>query len=482
MKELKIKNGISYDINGWKYISVKGNPKERGFAHGYFAAKKFKEIQKMINYIVFEDTGKKWDFFVDSAKTVLKPTIVEHFHEFYEEMEGIAEGCVAGGTNTNVDEIIAWNNYITLLDCWYPNSTGKAPGGEGGGITKGSSDRCSAFIANGDYTEDGKIVIAHNSFCNFIDGQYYDVILDLNPTKGNRIIMQTAACCIWSGTDVFITSKGIMGTETTIGGFLPYENNYTIACRIRQAMQYGNNLDDYVDILLKGNSGDYANSWLFGDINTNEIMVLELGLKYHDVKRTKNGYFYGCNVAFDPQIRNLECADTGYCDVRRHQGSRQVRIPDLMEEYKGKINIEVAKKIISDHYDVYLKKENPCARTVCSHYELDAREYMSDPSRPKPFQPRGAIDGACMDANSAKKMSFYMKYGSSCDIPFVVKDFCEQHKQWGHLAPYLRDRPVQSWTLFTTTDKYNNYKKFIKSIKNKFKESKNTKTRKIQKK
>jgi len=454
---VNIKNGISYELNGWRYISVKGNPKERGFAHGYFAAKDFKEVQRMLNFYIYEDFGKPWSFFIEAGKTELKPTIVEHFHEFYEEMEGIVEGCRAGGTETTIDEIIAWNNNITLLDCWYPNSLGanenRKMGAEGGG---GAKDRCSAFVANGDYTENGKIVIAHNSFVQYMDGQFYNVILDISPTSGNRIIMQTAPCCIWSGTDVFVTSKGIMGTETTIGGFNAYENKYTIACRIRQAMQYGNTLDDYVKIMLDGNSGDYANAWLFGDINTNEIMRFEIGLKYHDVKRTKNGYFYGCNFAFSPEIRNLECANTGYCDIRRHQGARQVRIPDLIEEYKGKINVENAKLIIADHYDVYLNKINPCSRTICAHYDLDAREYMSDPSRPKPFQARGVVDGAVMDTDSAKKMGFYMRWGNSCGIPFNAKEYCDLNRQWSHLEPYLRDRPTQPWTFFTITNNYNN--------------------------
>lgn len=461
---VNIKNGTSYEMNGWKYISVKGTPRERGFAHGFFAAKDFKDIQKMMNFIVYEDTGRQWSYFIEASKKVFKPTIMEHFHEFYEEMEGIAEGCRAGGTETSIDEIIAWNNNITLLDCWYPSSQATS-GGPKLGSEGGAKDRCSAFIANGDYTSDGKIVVAHNSFVQYIDGQYYNVILDIKPVKGHRIIMQTAPCCIWSGTDMFITSKGIMGTETTIGGFNSYENNYTIACRIRKAMQYGDTLDDYVKILLEGNSGDYANAWLFADIDKNEIMRFELGLKYHDIKRTKNGYFYGCNFPFSPEIRNLECSDTGYCDVRRHSGSRQVRIPDLMEENKGKINIEVAKKIISDHYDVYLHKENPCSRTICSHYDLDAREYMSDPSRPKPFQARGVVDGAVMDSESAKKMGFYMRWGNSCGIPFKVKEYCNEHRQWSYLEPYLKDRPTQPWTYFAITDDYKKNAKKTRSLK-----------------
>ena len=72
-----------------------------------------------------------------------------------------------------------------------------------------------------------------------------NIVLDLNPSEGHRFIMQTSPCWIWSGTDFFVTAKGIIGTETTIGGFISYENNIPISCRIRNAMQYGNNLDDY---------------------------------------------------------------------------------------------------------------------------------------------------------------------------------------------------------------------------------------------
>ena len=125
-----------------------------------------------------------------------------------------------------------------------------------------------------------------------------------------------------------------------------------------------------------------------------------------------------------------------------------MRLDDLVQEYKGKINIEIAKRIISDHYDVYLKKENPCSRTVCSHYDLDPREYMSDPSRPKPFAPRGALDGIVCDSDLANKMSFVARFGNSCGMPFSAADFCNKNRQWKYLEPYLKDRPTEPWTEF----------------------------------
>jgi hypothetical protein len=450
---MKNKNGFMIQKNGWKYISIFGKPKERGYAYGFLCADDFKEIQKMLQFFIFESYGRSWEYFIDKINYDFKKMTKKDFPEFYEEMLGIAEGCNANGCKTSIDEIIAWNFYMSI-PYWYPhfietnsNDDTKQTGVLIGPREGGSKDRCSAFIAVGkDWTEDGNIVVAHNSFCDYIEGQYSNIVLDLKPSKGHRIIMQTSPCWIWSGTDFFVTSKGIIGTETTIGGFLPYEKKYPIGYRIRKAMQYGNSLDDYVKILLDKNSGDYANSWLFGDINTNEILRIELGLNYHNVERTKNGYFIGFNAPYSPEIRNLECANTGFYDVRRHQGARYVRLNDLMDEYKGKINIEIAKKIIADHYDVYLQKENKCSRTVCSHYDLDPREYMSAPGRPVPFAPHGAVDGFVCDSKMARNMTICGRFGNSCGTPFITKEFIKKHRQYEMFEPYLKDRPSQEWT------------------------------------
>uniref|UniRef100_A0A6C0H5B5 Uncharacterized protein n=1 Tax=viral metagenome TaxID=1070528 RepID=A0A6C0H5B5_9ZZZZ len=448
------KKSTRIDKNGWIYINIFGSPYERGLQYGKHIKKELNEILTMLDNVLYQDTGYKWNYFVELSEKHLHRIIFENFSEFYKEMEGISKG-----SGITLENIIAWNNYITLVEYLYPSLSGsKERKAEGGG------ERCSAFMACGEYTKDGKIVMAHNNFSNFVDGQYANVVVSINPEKGNKILMQGFPGWIWSGTDFFLTSAGIIGTETTIGGFFPYVQKYPISCRIRQAMQYGNNLDDYCDILLKENSGDYANSWLFGDIKSNEIMLLELGLEYHYIEKKKSGYFIGYNATIDPRIRNLECVDTGFNDTRRHQGARKVRLTQLMEENKGKIDINVAKMIISDHYDVYLKKINPCSRTVCSHYDLDGREYMSDPSRPKPYQPRGALDGNICTSDMAKNMSFLLRYGNSCGMKFDKKTFIENNPQWDYLAPFLKTRVSNEWTLFSFNEKKN--KKTFKNIIN----------------
>ena len=122
-----------------------------------------------------------------------------------------------------------------------------------------------------------------------------------------------------------------------------------------------------------------------------------------------------------------------------------------MEKYKGKIDVEIAKTILADHYDVYLEKgNNPCSRTVDGHYDLDNRAFMSDPSRPKPYAPHGTLDGKTTDSNMARNMSLWARWGNSSGMDFNAGKFLDKHIQYSDLEGYLRDRPSQPWTLFKT--------------------------------
>jgi hypothetical protein len=466
---MKVKNGIRYEKNGWIYVSIKGNAKERGYAHGYLVAKEIKEAFRMLDFSFYEGYGYKREMFSEITYELFGPQIKANYPELYEEMEGITAGAKAGGfKEITLEDIIMWNCQ-TSIDSFYSHlptliknndklaskygelfKEGSVSSGHGeGGALKVGGDKCTAFIVVGSYTKDGKIVCGHNSFDNFISGQNFNIILDVNPTKGNRFLMQCAAGYISSQTDYYVTSTGLIITETTIGGFNKFVLKDPICCRIRQAVQYSNTLDDVTKHLTYNNSGDYANSWLVGDTKTNTIMRIELGLEYVNVEKKKDGYFIGFNAPYDPRIRNLECANTGFDDIRRHQGARRVRLEQLMEEHKGKINVQIGQEIMADHYDIYLNKINPSSRTCCSHYELDDRAFMSDPSRPKPYQPRGAVDGIVCDTTLAKKIAFSARWGTSCGIPFNKTEFCKQNIIWKDQEPYLHDRPQQPWTEFT---------------------------------
>lgn len=484
---MKVKHGFKYKKDGWTYIHIEGKPYQRGIAHGKLLKNEIKDAIKTMEWRLYDSHGFKIDFFVDLSNYIFKKKIEEHFHEFFEELKGIAKGA-----DVNLDKLVLWNNLFSLeyalpkikeylndipsLKEKYGKLFNELPvttNLEGG--YNGARDKCSSFLAVGDYTHDGQICCGHNTFDDFIDGQWFSVIIDIKPKNGNRILFQSAPGLIYSQTDFFINDKGFIGTETTIGGFINYTNKDPIMCRIRNAMQYANTLDDYVDMLKKENSGDYANSWLIGDTKNNEIMRIELGLEFVNVERKKNGYFIGFNAPYDASIRNIECVNTGFDDIRRHQGARKVRLEQLIEQYKGKLNIEIGKRILADHYDVYLNKTNPCSRTCCSHYDLDDRAYMSQSDRPLPYQPRGCVDGCVADTESCKKLTFYARWGSSCGMPFNVKQFMKQNIQWKRFEPYLFDRPHQPWGIFKCLNTLPHANKTI-SKKNK---RENNKTKKI---
>jgi hypothetical protein len=326
----------------------------------------------------------------------------------------------------------------------------------------------------GDHTKDGKIVCAHNSFSNFIDTQFSNIIMYVYPNKGNAFVMQTSPGWIWSGTDFYVSSNGFICTETTIGGFTNFKLRDPICCRIRKAVQYSKTLDDYAKILIERNGGDYANSWLVGDINSNTIMRVELGYKFVNIEKKTNGYFIGYNSAEDPRIRNMETDDTDYYNVKTSSAARRVRLTELMEKYKGEININVGQKILADHYDVYLKKINPSNRTCCSHYDLDESKYIDY----VPFYPGGALDGIVTDSNMAKNMGLVGRWGNSCGIAFDAKKFIERNPQWIDYKPYLLDRPSQKWTEFMMRNKKMQSKKERNGVSNKPSVSSKTRKRK----
>lgn len=459
------------DKNGWVFVHVEGNPRIRGYAYGRLMAKEIVAAVEEAKRLIGLQTGLPWNFFKKNELSILhqwkKQLKKDIYKEFYIELRGIADGVCACMPDCEItrDDLILWNGYEELTNYWFPAAASKIYAQLEGirgkrsktinkeFVCKGADDHCSAFIANGDYTADGRIVIAHNSFIPYENGNFMNVIADIAPDTGNRFMMQTEPGYLHSMSDFYETQtengSGLVITETTIGGFNAYDSKGAPEfVRIRYAVQYAQTLDEFVAFFWENNNGGYANTWLVGDLATNEIMRFEAGLKFYKVDKTKNGYFAGFNVPLDERIRNLECANSGFADIRRHQGARQVRIPQLMETHKGEIDNETAQKILADHFDVYLNRENPCSRTVCAHYELDNRAYMSQPGRPLPFQPRGAVDGITAAAADAEELRMWCRWGSSCGMPFDANEFLKSHPQFEHLRPFLKDRPSFPWTLF----------------------------------
>lgn len=123
-----------------------------------------------------------------------------------------------------------------------------------------------------------------------------NVIVDMVSDDGYPFIMQSEPGYIHSMSDFYETrtgdGKGLMITETTIGGFNTYNpTKVPEFLRIRYAVQYANSFDSFVEKFWKDNNGGYANTWLVGDLEMNEIMHFETGLKFYEVDKAADGYF-----------------------------------------------------------------------------------------------------------------------------------------------------------------------------------------------
>jgi hypothetical protein len=445
-----ISNASRINTNGWVHLKIRGAPFERGFQHGYLIAAEYAEALRVYTALTFQTLGMEYSFFVAEAAKYHRPIIERAAPDLLEEMRGIASGLSKAGVPATLDEIIGWNAYEEMTGYWWPTvaqSFASAP------VSAGTlaKSHCSAFIATGAATVDGGIVLGHQSFTEFWNGQFMNVILDVEPDEGYRMVMQTSPGWIASMTDFWVTGAGLVVAETTIVGFAGYDTQKIPEyIRARKACQRAAGIDEWIALLEAGNNGGYANMWLVGDIGTGEIAKYEQGLKYQNIAKKRDGWYFGDNVPDDPRIRNLECTDTGYSDVRQQTGARRTRWPQLLGQYEGAIDLTTGQAMLGDTFDVYLMRINPSSRTICAHYDTDPMEYASDPNAVwnVPYFPGGSVDGKVTTSAMARDMSLGAIFGRADGAPFDADAFLRIHPQWNWQQGYLKSRPGQPWTVF----------------------------------
>ena len=218
------------DTNGWVYLHIEGTPTERGFQHGYLLVKEIAEAVKTTREEWRHNSGMDWSWLLAKSRRIITPKVDA---EDLAEIKGIAEGARANGFDTTPDEIIAYNAIIELAGYWWPGEKKKWDYNS----PNRPKEACSSFIAVGSATEGGDVVLGHNTMSGYLDTAF-NVIADIAPAKGHRILMQTQPGWVHSGTDFFITDAGLVGSETTIGGFHGFkEKAVPEFVRMRRATQ-----------------------------------------------------------------------------------------------------------------------------------------------------------------------------------------------------------------------------------------------------
>ena len=433
--------------NGWISVHLEGSPEALGFQHGYLLASEIIDLCEAIKMYYTKATAKSWDFYRERSTSLFWQQIPS---EYQKELDGIVSGANSKLGKGKIDrkDIIAMNSILEMTGYYVPWLKSK----QNPKVSKPTpAGHCSAIAATGSWTKDGRIVMAHNNWTCYVVGERWNIIMDIVPEKGNRIIMDAPPGFIHSGDDFNINSAGLIVTETTITQFHGFDTSGVAEfVRARRAIQYASTIDEWASIMKEKSNGGYANDWLIGDNKTGEIARLELGLKNQILEKTKDGCLIGSNF---PSNEKLIREETSF-DVTLPNSSpnaRKTRWEELMKEYKGKIDVNAAMKFMGDHSDVISKKNKASGLTLCGHFDDDATAawYWDQ----QPYDASGAVQGKATDGTLAGAMKLWARMGHPCGESFVASDFLARHPEFSYQKGLLHDMPSQPWTLFGKMDR-----------------------------
>jgi len=431
--------------SGWIQVHLEGTPSQIGFQHGYLLASEIKDDYLAISTELTHEEKKDWAFFRKLSEDMFWPHVEQ---EYRDELTGMAEGLKARDVKLDVWDLVTLNAWLELpyYDKWRDRQTAPRITGAGGDGPRGPGDHCSAFVATGSYTKDGRFVIGHNNWTSYSSGERWNIVFDIVPASGHRILMDGAAGLIHSGDDFGMNAAGIVITETTISNFTGFDpNGVPEFVRARKAMQYAESIDDFARIMEAGNNGGYANNWLVADRKNNEIASLELGLKNMVLQRTTDGFFVGSNFPANPKLIKEE-TDFDPNDKSKSENARHIRWLQLMDQNKGRIDVAAGQRFLADHYDTFEGKVDPSERSLDGHIEISPRGMGSWQA---PYAPAGAVQNKITDAAGAEKMSMMAALGHACGINYKSQEHLAKHPEFAWMKDILRDMPARGWARFT---------------------------------
>jgi hypothetical protein len=346
-----------YPQDGWLVVHIEGQPYERGWQHGQLLAQQIAEyVSVMAEVRSHRDPQTAWK---DTRRLVDALFLRRYAAEDLEEMRGIADGAAAAGARHG-------DRRIDLLDIAVINAGGElaflddslraTPRGletrrferpQYSVPRPRPSEHCSAFVATGPATADGRPVLGHITMSSLNEVRHFNVWLDIQPAAGHRLVFQTSPGGIQSGLDYYLNSAGLVIAETTITQTHFDPQGQALASRIRQAVQYASSIDRAVELLADRSNGLYTNQWLLADMHTNEIAMFELGTRKSRLWRSSReewlggtrGFYWGCNTP-----RSAEVLQETIPDLRGKPGNLVVhpRTRDeawvrLFDRHRGKI-------------------------------------------------------------------------------------------------------------------------------------------------
>lgn len=288
--------GFRYEMGGWTFLHIEGAPYARGRQHGELMADEI--VRYMTKLGVQKNAADPVRGWADQRQTADALFFRKYDVEFLEEMKGIADGAVKVGAkfkgrDLDLLDIVTLNSAVDMSSLQdglthAPNPlTGRTfMTGDDEMEKGGKGDHCSSFVATKGATKSGRFLFTQMFMWNGYTGTEWNVMLDIVPEKGHRLVMQTFAGGIHSGTDWYLNATGLVMGETTVGQ-TPFNADGTPQSnRIRKAAQYATSIDEAAAILFKQNNGLYTNDWTMADAKTDEGACFLLGTEKTRMWRT----------------------------------------------------------------------------------------------------------------------------------------------------------------------------------------------------
>lgn len=419
---------------GFTIVRIEGEPRTLGLNHGLLLAEKIERGMAAYAHCSLDWYGLSW---AQCRATALLfwPRVPA---EYQQEIRGIAEGAAARGVRSPDGATVDWIDvlaYNAQWDIWWTLS---APGNplwwwpfqpESGE----APHHCSGFVATGpDWTRDGGFVLAQSLWMPYFLPPAHAVWCDLVPSQGNRVLMQLTAGMIWSGTEYYVNSAGLVAAETTLGIGAHVWSGTPSFVRVRRAIQYASTIDEFRAQMLRDTNGAYCSDYLLADAKSNEVAVLELGGRTWALARTSNGFLPSCNYPWDPAVASEMGAPQG---AAHGCWPRWVRIQNLCNSSKGNITVDFGKALLGDHYDATVGYDNPGRYSLCGHGENTTRGY-----------PHGSQDAKVTNRTMASRMQVWARCGHSCGQPFYKDLHAAEHPEYAF--DDLEDMVAGPWSTF----------------------------------
>lgn len=354
-----------YEDNGWIVVHLEGDPYTRGHQYGELLAA---DIARFLDKLAHEQNAKDPEGAWKQLRTMADALFLRKFEpEFLEEMKGIADGAALKGATVR-GRALDFLDVVTLnsaIDLGYLASglrvaphalSGRSfAKAEDQSAVAPDRDKCSSFVATRSATPDGRPVMMQMFMWGAYTGVEWRVIVDLQPTRGHRLVYQTFPGGIHSGADWYMNSAGLVIGETTVGQTPFAPDGTPQSNRIRKAAQYADSIDTFAAIMKDRNNGLYTNEWILADMKSGEGADLLLGTQATRLWRTGSrghapdtpgdlkDFIWANNNNRDPEVRKeyLHNPDDAPVDLAFDPWNRDLAFWEFYERHgRGGIGLQ----------------------------------------------------------------------------------------------------------------------------------------------